>query len=50
MKKKARTLLDKAARRMIDQGVDDSRIERVTLPKNMGVADDILAMGTAKVL
>jgi nucleotide-binding universal stress UspA family protein len=46
--KKARALLDAAARRMIVQGIDDSRIERVTLPKNTGVADDILAMGTVK--
>ena len=46
--KKAHDILDKAATRMIGNGVDDNRIERVTLPRNIAVADDILALNTAQ--
>jgi len=46
--KKAEETLETAARRMVAKGVEESRIARMTLPRNTGVADDILALGTAK--
>jgi nucleotide-binding universal stress UspA family protein len=46
--KMAREILETAAMRMIGKGVDESRIKRMTLPRNTGVADDILALGAAK--
>ena len=45
---KSREVLDAAARRMVRQGVEESRVEILTMPMNIGVADDILALGTAK--
>jgi nucleotide-binding universal stress UspA family protein len=45
---KAQKTLEKAARRMIGKGMDDSLVECMTLPRNIAVADDILALGTAK--
>jgi nucleotide-binding universal stress UspA family protein len=46
--KKAEETLETAARRMVAKGVEENRIARMTLPRNTGVADDILALGTAK--
>ncbi len=46
--KKAQETLQLAAERMIGKGVAESRIETITLPRNTGVADDILALGAAK--
>jgi nucleotide-binding universal stress UspA family protein len=45
---KSREVLDAAARRMVRQGVEESRVEVLTMPMSIGVADDILALGTAK--
>jgi nucleotide-binding universal stress UspA family protein len=45
---KSREILDAAARRMVRQGVEESRVEILTMPVSIGVADDILALGTAK--
>ena len=45
---KSREILDAAARRMVRQGVVESRVEILTMPMSIGVADDILALGTAK--
>jgi nucleotide-binding universal stress UspA family protein len=47
-KNKAQETLEKASRRMIGKGMDDSLVERMTLPRNIAIADDILALGTAK--
>ncbi len=44
---KARQILDSAARRMVGRGVDEKRIEQLTVPRNTGVADDILTIGQA---
>ncbi|MGD8835815.1 MAG: universal stress protein [Desulfobacteraceae bacterium] len=45
---KANQTLETAARRMAAGGVDQDRIRRLTLPRNTAVADDLLALGTAK--
>lgn len=45
---RSREVLDAAARRMVRQGVEESRVEVLTMPMSIGVADDILALGTAK--
>ena len=44
---KAREILDNAAQRMVRKGVDPDDIEKVTMPMNIGVANDILAAGNA---
>ncbi len=46
--KNARSLLEKIAQRMVREGVEANRIEQFTIPRNTGVADDILALGKAK--
>jgi nucleotide-binding universal stress UspA family protein len=45
---KAREILNSAAQRMIRKGIEPERIEKVTMPMNIGVANDILATGKAK--
>jgi len=45
---KAREILESAAQRMVRKGVDAKRIETVTVPVDIGVANDILAVGNAK--
>ena len=45
---KSREFLDAAARGMVRQGVEESRVEILTMPMSIGVADDILALGRAK--
>jgi nucleotide-binding universal stress UspA family protein len=45
---KARETLEAAAQRMVRKGVQEGRIEQITTPRNKGVADDILALGSVK--
>jgi len=45
---KAREILDSAAQRMARKGVDPGRIKTVTAPMDVGVANDILAVGNEK--
>ena len=45
---KAREILENAVQRMVRKGVDAKRIETVTAPLNVGVANDILAVANAK--
>ena len=45
---KAREILESAAQRMVRKGVDAKRIETVTRPMDMGVANDILAVAKAQ--
>lgn len=45
---KAREILESAVQRMVRKGVDAKRIEAVTAPMDVGVANDILAVGNAK--
>lgn len=45
---RARETLEAAAQRMLDQGVEETRIRQRTFPRVTGVADDILAMGQAE--
>ncbi len=45
---KGREVLDSALQRMARKGVDPKRIETVTAPMDVGVANDILAVGNAK--
>jgi nucleotide-binding universal stress UspA family protein len=46
--KKATQLLESAAERLVSKGVDASAIQQMTIPRNVGVAKDILAYATAK--
>ena len=45
---KARALLETASERLVGAGIAATQIEHLTLPRNKGVADDILALATAK--
>ena len=48
--KTSNELLKTAAQRLISQGVEESAIRRMTLPRSKGIADDILAYASAKML
>ncbi len=42
------SVLSQAAERMMSKGIDETRISRQTLPKDTGVANDLLSIGQAK--
>lgn len=44
----AREILENAAERMTRRGEDENRIKQISRSRGKEVADDILAMGTAK--
>jgi nucleotide-binding universal stress UspA family protein len=45
---KADEILDQAAQRLKSKGVDEDHLERLTVPNDTGVANDLLVMGQAK--
>ena len=47
-KAKADEILDQAAERMARKGIGEDRIERLTKPRDVGVASDLLVTGEAK--
>jgi len=47
-KAKAEEILDQAAERMVRNGVAENRIERLTKPRDAGVASDLLVTGAVK--
>ena len=44
----SRNVLEAAAQRLVDLGVDQERIETRAYPRNQAVADDLLSIGSAK--
>ncbi len=48
--KRSNELLETAAERLISKGIDESAIQKMTLPRGIGVADDILAYAAAKMV
>jgi len=48
--KKSTALLEEAAQRLTSKGVDEAKIHSMTLPRVKGVADDILAYASAKMV
>jgi nucleotide-binding universal stress UspA family protein len=48
--KKSEELLETVAQRIISKGVDESAIQKMTLPRSKGVADDILAYASVKMV
>ncbi len=47
-KAKAKEILDQAAERMVHKGIAEDRIDRLTKPRDAGVASDLLVTGEAK--
>ena len=48
--KKSKELLEEAVQRLLSRGVDESAINSMTLPRGRGVADDILAYASTKMV